>query len=238
MKKQLIFALLLLILCSPVFAQKTEGPKPKCTLGLDQSPELRGLRMGMSQAAVLAKLPGVTIEKPNKFGVARLRVSIIDPTPLIKTAPSRDKGVQPDITATPADGSAFVLDSWRFPNLKGARKLQMRFIDGRLSYLQVVYNDDIKFDSIDQFIETISGLLKLPSEWQTPEDADSDHVKELRCEGFVLSANTLGDPTETNAGAELILQDVAAWNAMSKRQNEITEKSKRDAEEKRKAFKP
>jgi hypothetical protein len=114
----------------------------------------------------------------------------------------------------------------------------MRFIDGRLSYLQVVYNDDIKFDSIDQFVETISGLLKLPSEWQTPEDADSDHVKELRCEGFVLSANTLGDPTETNAGAELILQDTAAWNAMSKRQNEITEKSKRDADEKRKAFKP
>ena len=239
MKKQIIFALLLLIPCSGVMAQKqNESAKPKCALGLDQSPDLRGFRMGLTQAAVLAKLPGVTIEKPDKFGLSRLRLSIIDPISSIKTAPTREKAVQPDAIAGPADGSAFVLDSSRFPNLKGTRKIQMRFIDGRLSYLQVVYNDDVKFDSVDQLIETLSAKLKLSGEWQTPENSDSDHQKELRCEGFVLTADVLGDPNDFQAGPELIVQDVAAWNAMSKRQNEITEKAKQEGDQKRKAFKP
>ena len=239
MKKQIIFGLLLFILCLPVFAQKkTESDTPKCTLGLSQSPELRGFRMGMTQAAVLSKFPGVTIEKPDKFGLSRLRLSITEPTPLIKTAPNRDKAVQPDIIASPEAGSAFMLDSSRFPALKGTRIIQMRFIDSRLSYLQISYNDDVNFESVDQLIETISRTLKLPSEWRMPENADSDHVKELRCEGFVLTANTLGDATATHAGPELVLQDVAAWNALSKRQNEITDKARRDEEEKRKAFKP
>jgi hypothetical protein len=238
MKKQIILALLLLIPCAGFAQKKTETAKPKCTLGLDQSPELRGFRMGMTQAAVQAKLAGVTIEKPDKFGLTRLRLSIVDPTPLIKTAPARDKAVLPDIITSAAEGSAFVLDSARFPALKGTRKIQMRFIDNRLSYLQISYNDDVKFDSVDQFIETISGMLKLPNQWQTPEDSDSDHVKELRCEGFVLTANTLGDRTDLQPGPELVLQDVVAWEALSKRQNELTEKAKREEDQKRKAFKP
>jgi hypothetical protein len=194
--------------------------------------------MGLTQAAVLAKLPGVTIEKPDKFGLSRLRLSIIDPISSIKTAPTREKAVQPDAIAGPAEGSAFVLDSSRFPNLKGTRKIQMRFIDGRLSYLQVVYNDDVKFDSVDQLIETISAKLKLPGEWRTPEFSDSDHQKEFRCEGFVITADVLGDLNDVAAGPELIVQDVAAWNAMSKRQNEMTEKARQEEDQKRKAFKP
>jgi hypothetical protein len=238
MKKGILFALLLLILSSPAFGQKkVDDPKPKCMLALDQSPELRGFRLGMTQAAVLARLPGATVEKPDKFGLARLRLSIIDSTSLIKPS-AREKGVQPDMLAGPNDGSAFVVDSSRFPALKGTRKIQMRFIDGRLSHLQISYNDDVKWDSVDQIVEMISTTLKLPNEWQTPADSDSGQEKELRCEGFVISANTIGDPTDTHTGPELILQDVAAWNAMSKRQNDITEKAKRDEDEKRKSFKP
>lgn len=227
-----------LILCAPASAQKATDKQPTCTLGINQSPELRGFRMGMPQAAALARLPGVTVEKPDKFGLARLRLSIIDSSLLIKPSP-KDKGVQADITAGPTDGSAFVLDSGRFPNLKGVRKLQMRFIEGRLSYLQVTYDDTIKWDSIEQFVESVTVSLKLPQKWKTP--ADSDHVseeKELRCEGFVLSANTIGDTGDLNSGPELILQDLAAWNAMSKRQNDLVEKAKREEDEKRKTFKP
>lgn len=236
MNKVILFGLLILISCSPIFGQK-KVDSPKCTLGLDQSPELRGFRMGMTQAAVLAKLPGVTVEKPDKFGLARLRLSIIDPSALIKSSP-RDKGVQLDMAATSTEGSAFVLDSTRFPALKGTRRIQMRFIDSRLSYLSVSYNDEVKWESIDQFVETISTMLKLPQQWQVPAESDSMQQRELRCAGFVITGNTIGDPTDIHAGPELVLQDLAAWNAMSKRQNDITEKAKREEDEKRKSFKP
>lgn len=239
MNQGILFGLLLLVSFSPVLAQrKVDNPKPKCTLGLDQSPELRGFRMGMTQAAVLAKLPGVTVEKPDKFGLARLRLSIIDPSGLIKSSP-RDKGVQTDMTATSTDGSAFVLDSTKFPALKGTRRIQMRFIEGRLSYLTVSYTDEVKWDSIDQFVETISATLKLPpQQWQVPQESDTMQQQELRCSGFVITANTIGDPSDIHAGPELILQDLAAWNAMSQRQNDIAEKARREEDEKRKSFKP
>jgi len=193
--------------------------------------------MGMTQAAVLAKLPGVTVEKPDKFGLARLRLSIIDPSALIKSSP-RDKGVQQDMTATSTDGSAFVLDGAKFPALKGTRRIQMRFIDGRLSYLNISYTDEVKWDTIDQFVETISTTLKLPQQWQVPQESDTMQQQELRCAGFVITANTIGDSTDIHAGPELILQDVAAWNGMSKRQNDTTEKAKREEDDKRKSFKP
>src|ERR1043166_7267649 len=239
MNKGILFGLLLLVSCSPLLAQKkVDNPKPKCTLGLDQSPELRGFRLGMTQAAALAKLPGVTVEKPDKFGLARLRLSIIDASALIKSSP-RDKGVQTDMTATSTDGSAFVLDIAKFPALRGTRKIQMRFIEGRLSYLSVSYTDEVKWDSIYQFVGTISTTLKLPpQQWQVPEESDTMQQQELRCAGFVLTANTSADPADIHAGPELVLQDVAAWNAMSKRQNDITEKAKREEDEKRKSFKP
>jgi hypothetical protein len=239
MKKVSLFSLLLLIVCLPALAQrKTENQKPVCSLRLEQSPELRGFRMGMTQAAVLARLPGVTVEKPDKFGLARLRLAINDSTPLLKSS-ARDVGVQPDMLGGTTEGSAFVLDISRFPTLKGVRKMKMRFIEGRLSYLQISYNDETKWDSIDQFIETISTTLKLPQDWQLPEDSGgSSQQKELRCEGFVIAASTVGDSTDIHAGPELILQDLEAWNAMSKRQNDIIEKTKREEDAKRKSFKP
>jgi hypothetical protein len=236
MKQIILFSLLPLILCATAFGQKATEKKPTCTLGINESPELRGFRMGMTQAAVLARLPGVTVEKPDKFGLARLRLSIIDPSSLMKPSP-KDKGVEPDISAGPTEGSAFVLVSARFPALKGVRKLQMRFIEGRLSYLQVTYDDSIKWDSVEQFVETVTTNLKLPQEWKTPAESEGSQEKELRCEGFVLSAN-MGDTSDINSGPELILQDLAAWNAMSKKQLDLTEKAKREEDDKRKTFKP
>jgi hypothetical protein len=228
-----------MVLCPAVSAQKiAESNEPKCSLKLDQSPPLRGFRLGMTQEQVLRRVPGVSIEKPDKYGLSRLRLSILDTSGIIRTS-VRDKAVQPDITATPDDGSAFVLDSLRFPDLKGVRKLQMRFIDARLSYLQIGYDDSSKWESIDQFVQAISTKLNLPAQWQVPADSPGDSEgKELRCDAFVISASLMADPTDTHAGPEIVLSDVAAWNTMSKRQNDTTEKAKREEEEKRKAFKP
>jgi hypothetical protein len=115
----------------------------------------------------------------------------------------------------------------------------MRFIDGRLSYLQIAYDDSSKWESIDQFVEAISAKLSLPPRWQVPADSPGDSEnKELRCEAFAISASLAGDPSDTHSGPEIVLEDLAAWNAMSRRQNESNEKARREEDEKRKAFKP
>src|SRR5205807_2159254 len=127
-------------------------------------------------------------------------------------APTRDKGVQADITARPEEGSAFVLDGAKFPALKGVRRIELRFIDGRLSFVLVAYDDSIKWNDIDDFVNTVAKSLSLPTEWQRPVDAEGEITqKELRCDGFVISANVGADPLDTRVAAQLTVEDLAAW---------------------------
>ncbi|MGZ8846317.1 MAG: hypothetical protein ACXW3C_07610, partial [Pyrinomonadaceae bacterium] len=73
--KRIILTLLIVLICAlPLFAQgKTETKPTPCALGIDRAPELRGFRMGAPQASVLARFPGASVEKADKFGVSLLR---------------------------------------------------------------------------------------------------------------------------------------------------------------------
>src|SRR2546430_16709147 len=103
MKPILVILLISLIFTAAVGQRKVEEKAPKCTLGLDHAPELRGFRLAATQQSVLARFPGVSIEKPDKFGLSKLRLTVIDSAGLIKGPATRDKGVQADITARPED---------------------------------------------------------------------------------------------------------------------------------------
>src|SRR5438128_6705789 len=180
--KLILVILLISLTCTAAIGQrKIDDKEPKCTLGLDHAPELRGFRIATAQQNVLARFPGVSIEKPDKFGLAKLRLSVIDSANVIKGSPTRDKGVQADITARPEEGSAFVLDGAKFPALKGVRRIELRFIDGRLSFALVAYDDSIKWNDIDDFVNTVAKSLNLPTEWQRPVGAEGEITqKELR----------------------------------------------------------
>jgi len=239
MKLILVILLISVTFTAATGQRKIEDKEPKCTLGMDHAPELRGFRLAATQQSLLARFPGVSIEKPDKFGLARLRLTLIDSVGLIKGPVTRDKGVMADITARPEDGSAFVLESTKFPVLKGVRRIDFRFIDGRLSFVSVAYDDSIKWDNIDDFVSTVAKTLSLPNQWRTPGEAGGESTeKELRCDAFVISANVGTDPLDSHVGAQLTVEDLAAWKALAKRQNDLQEKAKREEDEKRKSFKP
>ena len=239
MKLILVILLISLAFTAAIGQRKIDDKEPKCTLGLDHAPELRGFRIATGQQNVLARFPGVSIEKPDKFGLAKLRLIVIDSADVIKGGATRDRGVQADMSARSEDGSAFIVHSEKFPALKGVRRIDLRFIDGRLSFVLVAYDDSIKWEDIDDFVATVSKTLGLPSEWQTPAEAEGESTeKELRCDAFVISANLGADPLDSHIGAQLTVEDPVAWKALSKKQNDVQEKARRDAEEKRKGFKP
>src|SRR3954462_5475281 len=123
MKKLILPILLLLSLTGATMAQtKPAAQEIKCTLGVDASPELRGLRLGASQASVLSRFPGTSIEKPDKFGLSQLYLTVMDTSVLPKSMGGRDKAVQPQMSGfsgVPGSEGGFNLDSARFPVLKG-----------------------------------------------------------------------------------------------------------------------
>ena len=236
---RIILVIIITLSCSwPLFAQgKKSDPRPsQCRLAADRTPELRSFRVGMSQAAVLARFPGTSVEKPDKFGITRLRLVVID-TSAITRGSTRDKGVQPDTLL--GNENSFVVDNGKFPVLKGVRRIQFQFLDGRLSYLQVAYDDSIKWSTVDEFAATVAKALNLPAEWSLPPDTGgSDQARELRCEAFVITADLTADPTDTRIGAQLSLEDLAATKVVEKRQDDFKEKAQAAEDAKRKTFKP
>lgn len=241
MKLIILSVLLILVSSSLAFGQgKTQSAPPaKCTLGLAQAPALRGLRLGVTQAQVLARFPGISIDRPNKLGESRLRLNFIAGDLYQKGTAVRERGAQVDIAAGDADGSTFTVDSSRFPDLKGVKKIQMRFVDGRLAYVLVGYDDSVKWESVDDFIDTVSKILGLTGDWLVPADSDGGgKEKELRCEGFLMTAVTGGDSTDSRVAVQLSLSDTALTQTIEKRQSDQKEKARREEDDRRRTFKP
>jgi len=239
--KRIILLILLMLSCAWTLAaqNKKEAAQIKCPLGVDKAPELRGFQLGTPQASVLARFPGTSIEKPDKFGRSQLSLTVIDTGTQPKGMASREKAVQPDMTLAPGAESGFIVDSARFPALKGVRRVRLQFTEARLSYMQLSYDDSVKWNSIDEFVETVALKLSLPGEWNLPADNEgSRNQKELRCEGFVITGDVSADFTDTRIAARLSVEDLVAAKSIEKRQNDLKEKADNAEDEKRKNFKP
>lgn len=233
--------LLLLTFSSLAFGQGSSqgAPRAKCTLALADAPALRGLRLGMNQAQVLARFPGLSLDRPDELGLSRLRLTLIDVDLYPKGSANRDRGVQIDVAAGADEGRAFTADSSRFPDLKGVRKIQLRFVDGRMAHVLVGYDDSFKWNSVDEFVQIVSKNLGLPGEWRVPLDSERlGREKELRCEGFLMAAVIGGDPTDAHIGAQLSLEDTAMTQMVEKREKDREEKKRQEELERRKTFKP
>lgn len=239
MKRLTLFAIFVLALSSVVWAQdKSAGlQKPKCTLTLTQAPELRGFRLGMEQQRVLARFPGLSLDRADKFGHTKVSLIVMDHEDYPGGSVGRDRGVQKDIAVTSPEGQSFFVDSSRFPNLKGVKRIRLRFIDGRISYLQVGYDDSLRWNDVNEFVQVISTPLKLDGAWQRSE-AEDPKEKELPCDGFLVTASLGGSAGESHIGTLISLEDMVATGVIEKRQNDQKEKARRQEEERRKLFKP
>ena len=240
MKRPVLILLITLSCAWPLFAQgKSDLKQTKCTLPIERAPELRGLRLGTPQAAVLSRFPGTSMQKADQFGISQLRLTVVDTPGFSKGLPTRDKAVQPDMASGLGDESSFFVDSAKFSALKGVRRIRLRFVDGRLSFIQLAYDDSIRWDSADEFVETVAKSLSLPGTWNLPDVSEgSDSQRELRCEGFALIGSVAADPSDTRIAAQLSIEDLSASKLIAKRQEDLKEKAKRDDEAKRKNFKP
>ena len=72
---RLSLALVLFIICATA---QSVAQETKCALTMGQSPEVRGLRLGMTLEQVKARFKIIEEEETDDFGVAKLQ---LDPSP-------------------------------------------------------------------------------------------------------------------------------------------------------------
>ena len=148
------------------FGQPARTQAAQCTLTLAESPNVRGLKLGMGLESVLALFPGARDDE------------------YVQNAISRSKyfphfGVM-----------SFGLDSRQFGTKEaftGITLINFVFLDEKLVEYYVQYERP-NWPKLDDFVEKVAGAFQLPAaDMWTTENA---YRKNLVCEGFRVQATT------------------------------------------------
>src|SRR5688572_8233663 len=108
-----------------------------CTVQLEQSPELRGFRLGMSVADIRQRFNGFPTPEADDLGVATVEISNM----YSSASPARRSGdvVLNFVNATP------------YAELNQLKHAELKLLDGRLVEITVYYPNDLNWSSADEF---------------------------------------------------------------------------------------
>ena len=120
----------------------------QCTVKSDQlqdPPELRGFRLGMTFDQVKARVPQIQFGRPDETGLTKTSIN-----PLYD--PRFDKASFADI-----------------------RTISFDFLEGKLTTLWIGYESSFKWQSVDEFVRQISKSLNVPGSWSPKRGGQQLH---------------------------------------------------------------
>lgn len=155
-----------------------------CDLPLEKAPELWGFRLGMTVDELKARYPTVNLSRQDSFGLMTGVIYAVDANKAQKNY------------------------KWL---LSGVSSVSLDFIDGKLSYVGVLYGLEFNFPDVDSYTTRLSNDYKMPFAWQPSKDLSE--VREMRCTGFDMFAFV-------RYGTAFGLFDAAATSSLDKRVND------------------
>jgi hypothetical protein len=191
-------------------AKAATGEQSRCDLNLSRTPEVRGLRLGMTLREATSRFKPSSLPDAEWCGRRTLEFDWSD-----------------DLLGQPAP---------RPEAFEGVRLVRLGFLDGRLAYFRVTYDQRAAPLTPEQFRSTLSSGLALPGRWRRANAAgEYESQYSVSCEGFVIVAGY-------NAGPYVELHDTGAIDLLLRRREEGKMRRLREAQEekerRRKVFKP
>jgi hypothetical protein len=130
--------------------------------------------------------------------------------------------------------------------LNGVMTMGFDFIDGRVSSIAVLYDDSIKWSSLEQFTQQVSSSLDLPAVWRS-YPLNGRQQRMLQCDKLRFVATMLR--TASISAPALFLVDDAGIDKLITRRQAVLENVRKaeelkrqkriqEEEQRRKAFKP
>lgn len=186
------------------------GEQSRCDLGLARSPEVRGLRLGMTLREVSSRFNSPRVAEAEWCGRQTLEFDWSD-----------------DLLGQPAP---------RPRELASVRRIRLGFLDGRLAYFRVTYDEKDAPLNPEQFRSTLSSGLALPGRWRRADGTgEFEPLFSVSCDGFAVVAGY-------EAGPYVELHDTGAIDLLLRRREEAKLRRLREAEEekrrRRRVFKP
>lgn len=145
------------------------GEQSRCELGLARSPEVRGLRLGMTLREATSRFRPPRVQVAEWCGRQMLELDWGD-----------------DLLGQPAP---------RPRELAGVRRIRLGFLDGRLAYFRVTYDPrDVPLTS-EMFRSTLSSELALPGRWRRADGTGEwEQLYSVGCDGFTAIAGYEAGP--------------------------------------------
>ena len=218
--------LILLLLAATLCACTAEQP---CTVKFEQSPELRGFRLGMSVSDVQKRFVGFPAPIADELGLATIEISN-----RYSTHTSTDHMVLNFVDASP------------YAELSQLKHTELKFLDGRLIEITVYYPNDLNWKSGDEFARKTGEALKLNGTWRkVGSDDDYSEIRSLYCGEVLQSFSVLAGLQRSpllNESAKLPyvqLKDFMRGEMeVFKRKRERDERKNREEQERKDTFKP
>jgi hypothetical protein len=188
----------------------TSGEQSRCDLGVARSPEVRGLRLGMTLREAASRFSPNKVAEAEWCGRQTLEFDWSD-----------------DLLGQPAP---------RPRELAGVRRVRLGFLDGKLAYFRVTYDRRDAPLTPEQFRSTLSSALALPGRWRRADGAGGwGQLHSIGCEGFVAVAGYESGPyleLYDTAAVDLLL-----WRREEGKLRRLRE-AEEENQRKRKVFKP
>ncbi|MFN2516758.1 MAG: hypothetical protein ABR556_11160 [Pyrinomonadaceae bacterium] len=160
------------------------GCSTKCEIDLDQAPEVRGFRLGMTLDSIRSRFPDLPDVTPDKLGSTRIVIENTAMNEGVKREPSTRSGAV-----------VLLVDTSRYPEFSGARKTRLEMVDNRVASIEVVYSDETKWKSLEEFLKSVAEGLKVDGVWKkTGEDHEYIQVRSIPCRNFIVVAGFRVDP--------------------------------------------
>jgi hypothetical protein len=191
-------------------AKSFGGEQSRCDLGLARSPEVRGLRLGMTLREAASRFRPPKGAEAEWCGRQTLEFDWAD-----------------DLLGQPAP---------RPEELSGVRKIMLGFLDGRLAYFRVTYDSREAPLTPEQFRSTLSSSLALPGRWRRVDGTGEwESLFTVGCQGFsVVAGYEVGPYVELHDTGAIDLLLRRREEGKLRRLRETEEEKQR----RRKVFKP
>jgi hypothetical protein len=167
----------------------------KCTLTREQSPEIRGVRLGMTTDQLLSRFPDVDNRERINAAIAQSQ------------RPENYGAASFELYADKEKAN---------PRLAGINFISISLIDQRVIRFNVTYQGP-EWKTVDQFVAKLNEGLRLPSSAWDPGGETSQHMS---CDGFSVNASTSRGSTVSSVW----VQDTSAPQVVEDRREAAREK--------------
>jgi hypothetical protein len=156
-----------LILSFQLTSEAQQSTAPPCTLNVEELPEIRGFKLGMTLEDIRRRHPKFKIPEPDETGYAEMTYSV---------------------SYYLSYGEESLINE---EDRKGITGIKVAFLDGKLVRLRIIYDDSVKWKDVPEFLQAMIRALKLPdAKFWINHDADT---AQLNCNNVVVQVRLIQD---------------------------------------------